>query len=56
MNTPETLALPAVALTAYARASDQERALAAGFLRYMIKPVDPRELIKVIVSVLETRR
>ena len=47
--------LPAVALTAYARASDRERALAAGFLDYIIKPVDPQELVKVIVSVIEAR-
>jgi PAS domain S-box-containing protein len=47
--------LPAVALTAYARASDRERALAAGFLEYVIKPVDPQELVKVIVSVIEAR-
>ena len=56
MNTAETQALPAVALTAYARASDRERALAAGFLRYVIKPVDPAELVTVLASVLETRR
>jgi CheY-like chemotaxis protein len=48
-------ALPAVALTAYARASDREQALAAGFERYIVKPVDPAELVKVIVSVFETR-
>ena len=47
---PTLAALPAVALTAYARASDRERALAAGFLDYVIKPVDPQELVKVIVS------
>ena len=47
--------LPAVALTAYARASDRERALAAGFLDYVIKPVDPQELVKIIVSVIEAR-
>jgi PAS domain S-box-containing protein len=48
-------AVPAVALTAYARASDRERALAAGFLDYIVKPVDPLELVKVIVSVIEAR-
>ena len=52
---PTSAALPAVALTAYARASDRERALAAGFLDYVIKPVDPQELVKVIVSVIEAR-
>ena len=46
-------ALPAIALTAYARASDRERALAAGFLHYIIKPVDPEELVKVITSVVD---
>jgi PAS domain S-box-containing protein len=53
MNAPEARALPAIALTAYARASDRERALAAGFARYVIKPVDPAELVTVLVSVLE---
>ena len=53
MPTLDAAALPAVALTAYARASDRERALAAGFLDYLIKPVDPQELVKVIVSVIE---
>ena len=53
--TLDAAALPAVALTAYARASDRERALAAGFLDYLIKPVDPQELVKVIVSVIEGR-
>ena len=56
MKTSETDALPAVALTAYARASDRERALAVGFLRYVVKPVDPAELVNVLASVLETRR
>jgi CheY-like chemotaxis protein len=46
--------LPAVALTAYARASDRERALAAGFVQYVVKPVDPAELVSVVASVLET--
>ena len=53
MNTPYTTALPAVALTAYARPSDRDRALAAGFLRYVVKPVDPEELVSVLTSILE---
>ena len=55
IRTPDAGALPAVALTAYARASDREQALAAGFLDYVVKPVDPRELVKVIVSAIEAR-
>ena len=47
--------IPAVALTAYARASDRERAIAAGFLRYIVKPVDPAELVDVLSAVLESR-
>jgi PAS domain S-box-containing protein len=46
---------PAIALTAYARAADRERALAAGFLHYVVKPVDPDELVKVIGSIVKAR-
>jgi CheY-like chemotaxis protein len=45
--------LPAVALTAYARPADRDRALAAGFQRYVTKPVDPAELVAVLSSLLE---
>jgi PAS domain S-box-containing protein len=43
--------VPAIALTAYARASDRERALARGFRRYVIKPIEPSELVEQIASV-----
>ncbi|MFN7949807.1 MAG: PAS domain S-box protein [Blastocatellia bacterium] len=42
--------LPAVALTAYASASDRLRALAAGFQMHVTKPVEPAELVTVIAS------
>jgi CheY-like chemotaxis protein len=44
--------LPAVALTAYARATDRDRALAAGFQQHVIKPVDPHELVRILVSMM----
>jgi PAS domain S-box-containing protein len=44
--------LPAIALTAYARASDRERTLGAGFNRHVIKPVDPVELVQIIAALL----
>ena len=43
--------IPAIALTAFARAEDRRRALAAGFQMHVTKPVDPVELITVIASV-----
>jgi PAS domain S-box-containing protein len=43
--------VPAIALTAYARASDRERALARGFHRYLIKPIEPNELVEQIAAV-----
>jgi len=40
--------LPAVALTAYARAEDRARALAVGFQVHVPKPVEPAELVEVV--------
>jgi CheY-like chemotaxis protein len=40
--------VPAVALTAYARAEDRERALAVGFASHVPKPVEPAELVDVV--------
>jgi CheY-like chemotaxis protein len=42
--------VPAVALTAYARAEDRTRILASGFQMHVPKPVDPGELITVVES------
>jgi signal transduction histidine kinase len=41
---------PAVALTAYARPEDGERAFAAGFQAYVTKPVDPDRLTAVVAN------
>jgi PAS domain S-box-containing protein len=41
---------PAVALTAYAGDGDRAQALRAGFQRHLAKPVEPRELLKVIAD------
>jgi CheY-like chemotaxis protein/anti-sigma regulatory factor (Ser/Thr protein kinase) len=42
--------IPAVAVTAYARAEDRVRVLAAGFQMHIAKPIDPGELIAVVAS------
>ena len=40
--------IPAVAITAYAKDEDRERALSAGFQIYLAKPVELTELISVV--------
>jgi signal transduction histidine kinase len=40
--------VPAIALTASARAEDRDRALAARFDLYVTKPVDPGELVRAV--------
>jgi signal transduction histidine kinase/CheY-like chemotaxis protein len=47
--------VPAVALTAYARAEDRERALAAGFRAYVTKPFDAANLVAAIAACLPER-
>jgi CheY-like chemotaxis protein len=42
--------IPALALTAYARAEDVRRALEAGYQAHVPKPVDPDELVSVVAS------
>jgi CheY-like chemotaxis protein len=42
--------IPAVAVTAYARAEDRVRALTAGFQMHITKPISPDELITVVAS------
>lgn len=40
--------IPAIALTAYARAADRVKAVAAGFLMHVAKPVESNELIMMV--------
>ena len=42
--------VPAIALTAYARAEDRLRSLAAGFQIHVTKPVEPVELLTIVAS------
>jgi PAS domain S-box-containing protein len=43
-------ALPAVALTAYARSDDRTKAIRSGFQNHLAKPVEPAELLAVVSS------
>ena len=42
--------VPAIALTAYARAEDRLRSLSAGFQIHVTKPVEPMELLTIVAS------
>lgn len=44
--------LPAIALTAFARSEDRTRALRAGFLAHIAKPVEPSELLTTVASLV----
>ena len=44
--------VPAIALTAHSRAEDRVRVLAAGYQIHVPKPVEPAELVAVLISVL----
>jgi CheY-like chemotaxis protein len=45
---PEVRALPAVALTAYARSEDRTQALESGYQMHLAKPISPQELSAAI--------
>jgi CheY-like chemotaxis protein len=44
-------AIPAVALTAFARSEDRTRAMRAGYIAHVAKPVEPAELLATIAVV-----
>lgn len=44
--------VPAIALTAYARATDRELALEAGFQQHLSKPIQPSELVGAIRALI----
>src|SRR6266446_6763038 len=50
--TPEDAA-PVIALTAHSDAEERQKALKAGFARFLTKPVDPEQLVHEICNVLE---
>ena len=50
---PEGEAIPAIALTAYARPEDRAKALAAGFRAHLSKPLDPESLLREVSRAVE---
>jgi PAS domain S-box-containing protein len=48
-------AIPAAALTAYARSEDRAKALKSGFEMHLAKPIDPAELIAAVKALARRR-
>jgi len=46
------MAIPALALSAYARVEDRDRALRVGYQGHIAKPIDPAELISVVTRTM----
>jgi CheY-like chemotaxis protein len=49
----ESSRVPAIALTAFARSEDSDRALAVGFAAYLSKPAEPAAIVATCVRVLD---
>ncbi len=50
---PQGGQIPALALTGFARRSDQEQAIKAGFGAYIAKPVDPLQLLSTLTQLVQ---
>ncbi len=48
--------IPAVALSAYARGEDRTQAIAAGYDRFLAKPVEPADLVSTVSALAVLRR
>jgi PAS domain S-box-containing protein len=48
--------IPAIALTAYARREDRQRALGAGYDLHLAKPVEPNDLVRAVANLVERRQ
>src|SRR6476646_555635 len=48
----EKVDIPAIALTVFAKPSDREQALAAGFRQHLAKPVDIDQLIAIVARLI----
>lgn len=51
-NNRSTLEIPVIALTAHAMAGDRERAIQAGFVNYITKPLEPDKFIHQLLAIL----
>lgn len=50
------LEVPVIALTAFGRDVDEDRAMSAGFSRFLRKPIDPLDFIAAVTDIIATSR
>ena len=55
LRDPRAAGLPAIALTAFSRREDQQRAMEAGFDEFMAKPLRPALLLQSVVAMARRR-
>lgn len=48
--------IPVIALTAHAMEQDRQRAIAAGFHNFIIKPLDPESFVRQVLTLLSVDR
>jgi PAS domain S-box-containing protein len=48
--------IPAIALTAFARESDYQQALASGYQRHVTKPLEPEQLVQAVATLARSFR
>jgi CheY-like chemotaxis protein len=48
-----TSEIPVIALTAHAMAGDRDRAIQAGFVNYISKPLDPDKFLTQMITILD---
>jgi len=53
---PRVRGIPAIAVTAYARTVDRDRARSAGYQEHLAKPVDPYQLISAVHALVSRAR
>ncbi len=56
LDSSRSAPIPAIAVTAYARTEDRQRSLLAGYQMHLAKPVEARELVAGISSLLHLSR
>nr|PZN81255.1 MAG: histidine kinase [Pseudomonadota bacterium] len=55
LESPDRTPIPSIAVTAYARGEDRQRALLAGYHMHLAKPLEARELVAGIASLLRLK-